>query len=167
MPGKKGSDGGGSSGIGGMGLKGIMAGSVSIFIALIMITLSMTTIANMLNDNTITWSDYPGAADLWGMVPMMMGVGMVLFGVLLAWIGQRGGQLRIKTAISAPLTAIVMVLMAPITIDFLDGIVNHANASDFLGLDIFSIVPMLYAIAVIMLPGILGYFGAGGKNPLQ
>jgi|GEM_PF-6377546 len=165
MPGKKGSGGGGSSGFSGMGLKGIMAGSVSIFIALIMITLSMTTIANMLSDNTITWSDYPGAEDLWGMVPMMMGVGLVLFGVLLAWIGQRGGTINIKTAISAPLTAIVMVLLAPIVIEFLDDIVNHASASSFLGLDVFTIIPMLYAIAVISLPGILGYFGAGGKKP--
>ena len=165
MPGKKMSGGGGIGGGMSGSLKGIMAGSVSIFIALIMITLAMTTIADMLDDNNITWSDYPGAEDLWGMVPMMMGVGLVLFGVLLAWIGQRGGTIHMKTAISAPLSAIVMVLLAPIVVSFLDGIVNHTSASDFLGLDIFTIIPMLYAIAVISLPGILGYIGAGGKKP--
>lgn len=166
MPGKKGGSSGGMSSGGNVGsLKGIMAGAVSMFIGLIMIALAMTTIADMLNDNTITWSDYPGSEDLWGMVPMMMGVGLIIFGVILAWIGQRGGTIHMKTAISAPLSAIVMVLLAPIVIEFLDDIVNHANASDFLGLDIFTIIPMLYAIAVISLPGILGYIGAGGKKP--
>lgn len=158
MPGKK-SFGGGMS-AGGMGnLKGSIIGILTMVVGLIMIALAMTTISDMLNDACITWSDYPGAEDLWGMVPMMMGIGIILFGVLLGWLGYGGKQVNIKTAISAPLVAIVMVLMAPMLIDFVDGVVNHTDAADFVGLDIFSMVPMLYAMAVILLPGVLGYLG--------
>jgi hypothetical protein len=163
---RKGSTGGSalSSGGGVGNLKGIMIGVLAMIIGLIMIALAMTTIGDMLDDNTIVWADYPGATALWGMVPMMMGIGIILFGVLLGWIGYGGGQVNVKTAVAAPLTAIVMVLMAPIVIDFLDSIIHHADGSKFQGLQIFSMVPMLYAIGVVFLPGVLGYLGAKGKN---
>ena len=66
-----------------------------------------------------------------------------------------------------PLVAIVMVLLAPIVIDFTDGIINHTDKADFEGLDIFSMIPMLYAIGVIFLPGILGAIGVGAHRAIR
>jgi len=163
MPGRK--SGGFREAAGGMGnLKGVIAGSLSIIVACLMIGLAMTTISDMLDDGSITWSDYPGAESLWGMVPMMMGIGLILFGVLLGWLGYRGQSINIKTAIASPLVAIIMVLFAPIVIGGVEDIVNHTDAADYTGLDIFSFVPMLYAVAVVMLPGILGYLGVRTKD---
>lgn len=161
MPGRKSSGGGGGSGV--SNLKGIISGCISIVVACIMIALAMTTISDMLGDACITWSDYPGAESLWAMVPMMMGIGLIVFGVLLGWMGYKGQEVNIKTAISAPLVAIVMVIFAPIVIDFVDSITNHTDAADFTGLDVFQFVPMLYAVGVIMLPGVLGYLGVRGR----
>lgn len=159
MPGRKYGGGGASSG-GAMGnLKTIITGCLSIVVACIMIALAMTTISDMLDDACITWSDYPGAEALWGMVPMMMGIGLIVFGVLLGWLGYKGQDINIKTAISAPLVAIIMVMFAPIVVDFVDSITNHTDVADFTGLDIFQMVPMLYAVSVVMLPGVLGYLG--------
>jgi len=145
-------------------LKAIITGALSIVIACIMIGLAMTTISDMLNDGSITWSDYPGAEQIWGMVPMMMGIGLIVFGVLLGWLGYKGSDVNIRAAISAPLTAIIMVLFAPIVVDFTDSITNHTDIADFNGLDIFQMVPMLYAVGVILLPGVLGYLGAKGRK---
>lgn len=159
MPGKKGSSTGGAM-TGGMGnLKGAIVGILTMVVGLIMIALAMTTISDMVNDPCITWADYPGAEDLWGMVPMMMGIGIIVFGVLLGWLGYGGKSIDIKTAISAPLVAIIMVLMAPMLIDFVDSVVNHTDIADFVGIDIFTMIPMLYAMGVILLPGVLGYLG--------
>lgn len=153
----------GGYGRGGMAnMKSVMVGGVTAAIGLIMIGLSMTIISDMLGDTSITWSDYPGGEDLWQMVPMLMGVGLIIFGVMLGMMGMGGRALNMREAIATPLVAIVMVILAPIIIGFVDSVVNHTDAADFIGLDIFTLVPMLWAVAVMFLPGVLGYLGVRG-----
>lgn len=157
------SAGSGSSGT--ANLRTMLVGVLAMVIGLIMISLAMTTIGDMLDDNTITWANYPGAEDVWGMVPMMMGIGLIIFGVLLGWMGYGGRGIGIRTAIMAPLVAIVMVIFAPVVMSFVEDITGHADVADFTGIDIFQMIPMLYAISIILMPGILGYLGArGGKE---
>ena len=149
--------------VGTANLQTMLVGVLSMIIGLIMISLAMTTIGDMLDDACITWSDYPGAEDIWGMVPMMMGIGLIVFGVLLGWLGYGGRNIGIRTAIMAPLVAIVMVIFAPVMMDFVGDITGHTDAADFTGLDIFQMIPMLYAIGIMFLPGILGYIGSRGR----
>lgn len=140
-------------------LRTMLVGVLAMVIGLIMISLAMTTIGDMLDDASITWSDYPGAEDVWGMVPMMMGIGLIIFGVLLGWMGYGGRNIGIRTAIMAPLVAIVMVIFAPVVMTFIEDITGHTDVADFTGIDIFQMIPMLYAISIILMPGILGYLG--------
>lgn len=153
-----------SSGGGAANLRTMLVGVLAMVIGLIMISLAMTTIGDMLDDGSITWSDYPGAEDVWGMVPMMMGIGIIVFGVLLSWMGYGGRQIGIKTAIMAPLVAIVMVIFAPVVMTFIEDITGHSDVGDFTGIDIFQMIPMLYAISIILLPGVLGYIGTRGRG---
>ena len=163
----RGGSSGGSVSVGGGGMKtlqGAMMGAVTICIGLIMIALAMTTISDMLDDNTITWASYPGATQIYTILPMLMGVGIILFGGVLALMGMGGKPINIREAILTPIVAIVMVILAPIMMDFLDSVVNHADKADYTGLNIFTLVPMLWAVIIIFLPGVLGYLSTRGSS---
>lgn len=159
--------GGGSSrsswGVSGANPQTVMLSILGFIIGLVMVGLAMTVIADMLDDNTITWTNYSGVSEVWGIFPLVMGFGVLSYSGMLGWLGAGGRQVNMKAAIMAPLLAIFMVIMAPVIMPFIEDITGHDDVADFSGITIYNIFPLLYAFITLIVPGFIGYLGVRGK----
>lgn len=136
---------------------GVVTGVVVLVLSLVMVAIGMTIVADVINDHTITWSDYPGAEDMLGLFPLLMLVGLTVLSGLIINLGSKGGAVQMRVAIMAPLTAIVAVILLPTVMGFIDDIANHTSIALFNGLDsVAGILPMLYVVGMMGLVGIMG-----------
>lgn len=156
---RKGSGGGESSSGGGTNLTSIILGAITIVLSLIGLGIAMDTIAPYLTggDSALNWTRYPGGEPMLKLFPLIMLVGLVIFGGVMVWMGTRGKTLGIKDTIFVVITVVVAVIMLPIVMDACDTAYDNANAASFTGLQQFlGLVPLIYTVGLMFVSGLLG-----------
>jgi len=163
MPKGKGSGGGG--GAGGANLQSIILGAITIVLALIGLGIAMDTIAPYLTGgaSALNWTRYPGGEPMLKLFPLIMLVGLVIFGGVMVWMGTKGKSLTIKDTVVTVIVVVVAVIMLPIVMDAADTAYDNVNASSFTGLTQFlGLVPLIYTVALMFISGLLGKRVLGG-----
>lgn len=153
--------GGGSSG-GGAGtsdITSIILGAITIVLSLIGLGISMDTIAPYLTGgaSALNWTRYPGGEPMLKLFPLIMLVGLVIFGGLMVWMGTKGKKFTIKETVLTVIVVVVAVIMLPIVMDACDTAYDNANVASFTGLTSFlGLVPLIYTVALMFISGLLG-----------
>lgn len=158
MPKGKGG-GGGSSSAGTANLTSIILGAITIVLALIGLGIAMDTIAPYLTGGTsaLNWTRYPGGEPMLKLFPLIMLVGLVIFGGMMVWMGTKGRSFTIKETVITVIVVVVAVIMLPIVMDACDTAYDNANAASFTGLQQFlGLVPLIYTVALMFISGLLG-----------
>jgi hypothetical protein len=157
------SSGGGGGGLGtagGANLTTIILGAVTIILALIGLGIAIDTIAPYLSGgaSALNWTRYPGGESMLKLFPLIMMIGLIIFGSLLVWLGTRGKTLGIKETILTVIVVIVAVILLPIVMDACDTVYDNANTASFTGLTSFlGLVPLLYTVGLMAISGLLGF----------
>jgi len=95
--------------------------------------------------------------------PLIMLVGLVIFGGVMVWLGTRGKALTIKDTIFVVITVVIAVIMLPIVMDACDTAYDNTNAASFTGLTQFlGLVPLIYTVGLMFISGLLGKRVLGG-----
>ena len=95
--------------------------------------------------------------------PLIMMIGLVIFGALLVWLGTQGKAMTIKSTIFTVIVVIVAVILLPIIMDACDTVYDNANTGSFTGLTSFlGLVPLLYTVGLMAITGLLGFKGVKG-----
>ena len=152
--------GGGFGTAGGANLQSIILGAVTIVLALIGLGIAIDTIAPYLTDgaSALNWTRYPGGESMLKLFPLIMMIGLIVFGALLVWLGTQGKALGIKSTILTVIVVIVAVILLPIVMDACDTVYNNANTASFTGLTSFlGLVPLLYTVGLMVISGLLGF----------
>lgn len=152
--------GGGITGGGGANLTTIILGAVTIVVALIGLGIAIDTIAPYLTGgaSALNWTRYPGGESMLKLFPLVMMIGLVVFGSLNIWLGVKGKQMGIKETIFTVIVVVVAVILLPIVMDAADTVYDNSNASSFTGLTSFlGLVPLLYTVGLMVISGLLGY----------
>lgn len=158
---RKGKDGGegGASG-GGTNLISIILGAITIVLALIGLGIAMDTIAPLLSTGGATalnWTRYPGGEPMLKLFPLIMLVGLVIFGGIMIWLGTKGKSMTVKDTIFTVIVVVVAVIMLPIVMDACDTAYDNASAVYFTGLTQFlGLVPLIYTVGLMFISGLLG-----------
>lgn len=165
---RKGKGEGESSSGGGTNLVSIILGAITIVLALIGLGIAMDTIAPYLTSGTsaLNWTRYPGGEPMLKLFPLIMLVGLVIFGGVMVWLGTRGKALTIKDTVFTVIVVVVAVIMLPIVMDAADTAYDNANAASFTGLQQFlGLVPLIYTVGLMFISGLLGrrVLGAAGS----
>ena len=168
MPTRK--TGGNSGGIGtvssGANLQTIILGAITIVLALIGLGIAIDTIAPLLTgagETALNWTRYPGGEAMLKLFPLIMMIGLVIFGALLVWLGTQGKAMTIKSTIFTVIVVIVAVILLPIIMDACDTVYDNANTGSFTGLKSFlGLVPLLYTVGLMAITGLLGFKGVKG-----
>lgn len=164
----KGSGNGGAiSSSGGTNLTTIIMGAITIVLALIGLGIAMDTIAPYLTGgaSALNWTRYPGGEPMLKLFPLIMLVGLVIFGGVMVWLGTRGKSLTIKDTVFVVITVVIAVIMLPIVMDACDTAYDNANAASFTGLQQFlGLVPLIYTVGLMFISGLLGRKVLGGVD---
>ena len=159
-------DSGDSGGIGSFGsssganLTTIILGAVTIILALIGLGIAIDTIAPYLTGgaSALNWTRYPGGESMLKLFPLIMMIGLIIFGSLLVWLGTKGKTMGIKSTILTVIVVIVAVILLPIVMDACDTVYDNANTSSFTGLTSFlGLIPLLYTVGLMAISGLLGF----------
>lgn len=164
---RKGKGGGEGGGGGGTNLVTIILGAITIVLALIGLGIAMDTIAPYLTGgaSALNWTRYPGGEPMLKLFPLIMLVGLVIFGGIMVWLGTRGKALTIKDTVFTVIVVVVAVIMLPIVMDAADTAYENTNASDFTGLTQFlGLVPLIYTVGLMFISGLLGKRVLGGAG---
>jgi len=158
---RKGKGGGEGEGTGGgaANLQSIILGAITIVLALIGLGIAMDTIAPYLTGGTsaLNWTRYPGGEPMLKLFPLIMLVGLVIFGGLMVWLGTKGKSLTIKDTIVTVIVVVVAVIMLPIVMSACDTAYTNTHAASFTGLTQFlGLVPLIYTVALMFICGLLG-----------
>lgn len=154
-------------------IRTIIMGVISIVIALIMLGIATDIVGTTLDSIPATanatvlvgWDDFPGAQSMLKLFPLLMLIGLVLFGGVLIWIGYSGQAMDAKGSILTTIVVIVAVIMLPLVIDTVADLMAE-DLSDYTGLEPFlGLVPMLYVIGTLAITGILGFSQVRSKLP--
>jgi len=158
--------GGGGGGVGGtVNIRTVILGAIVIVLSLIMLGIAMDTISPLVgNESTIDWSNYPGGEAMLSLFPMIMCIGLVLFGGVLVWLGTTGKAMGIKQTILGTVVIVVAVIMLPIIISTADGLLGRSDIDTYTGLSSFiGLIPLLYTVGLMAVSGLLGYRAVRGK----
>jgi len=157
---KKGKSGGGEGvSAGGTNLVTIILGAITIVLALIGLGIAMDTIAPYLTGgaSALNWTRYPGGEPMLKLFPLIMLVGLVIFGGIMVWLGTKGKALTIRDTVFTVIVVVVAVIMLPIVMDAADTAYDNANAASFTGLQQFlGLVPLIYTVGLMFISGLLG-----------
>jgi hypothetical protein len=156
---RKGKGGGGAGGGGSTNITTIIMGAITIVLALIGLGIAMDTIAPYLTGgaSALNWTRYPGGEPMLQLFPLIMLVGLVLFGGILVWMGTKGKSITIKETVLTVIVVVVAVIMLPIVMDAADTAYDNTNASSFTGLQqVLGIVPLIYTVGLMVISGLLG-----------
>ena len=95
--------------------------------------------------------------------PLIMMIGLIIFGSLLVWLGTQGKALGIKSTIFTVIVVVVAVILLPSVMDAADTVYDNANTSSFTGLTSFlGLIPLLYTVGLMAISGLLGFKGVKG-----
>lgn len=165
---RKSSGGGGGMGTAsGANLQTIILGAVTIVLALIGLGIAIDTIAPYLTGgaSALNWTRYPGGESMLKLFPLIMMIGLIVFGSLLVWLGTKGKSLGIRSTILTVIVVIVAVILLPIVMDACDTVYDNANTSSFTGLTSFlGLIPLLYTVGLMAISGLLGFRTIRGKD---
>jgi hypothetical protein len=156
---RKGKGEGGGEGGGGANLTTIILGAITIVLALIGLGIAMNTIGPLVGANTtLNWTRYPGGQAMLQLFPMIMLVGLVIFGGVLIWMGTtKGKAITIRDTVMTVIVVVVAVIMLPIVMDACDSAYDNAYAGSFTGLTSFlGLVPLVYTVGLMFISGLLG-----------
>ena len=163
---RKGAGGGEIGGGGGAAnLTSIILGAITIVLALIGLGIAMDTIAPYLTGggSALNWTRYPGGEPMLKLFPLIMLVGLVLFGGVMVWLGTKGRSMTIKDTVFTVIVVVVAVIMLPIVMDAADTAYDNTNAASFTGLTQFlGLVPLIYTVGLMFISGLLGKRVLGG-----
>jgi len=161
---------GGGGGFGtasGANLQTIILGAITIVLALIGLGIAIDTIAPYLTGgaSALNWTRYPGGESMLKLFPLIMMIGLIVFGSLLVWLGTQGKAMGIKGTIFTVIVVIVAVILLPIVMDACDTVYDNANISNFTGLTSFlGLVPLLYTVGLMAISGLLGVRTIRGRR---
>ena len=97
--------------------------------------------------------------------PLVMMIGLIVFGSLLVWLGTRGRSMDIKSTIMVTIVVVVAVILLPIVIDAADTLYDNANIDNYTGLTSFlGLIPLLYTVGLMAISGLLGFRAVKGKG---
>lgn len=150
---------GGGSGAGTTNITSIILGAITIVLSLIGLGIAMDTIAPYLTGggSALNWTRYPGGEPMLKLFPLIMLVGLVIFGGLMVWMGTKGKTFTIKETVLTVIVVVVAVIMLPIVMDACDTAYDNANVGSFTGLTSFlGLVPLIYTVALMFISGLLG-----------
>ena len=162
---RKGKGGGESSSSGSTNLVSIILGAITIVLALIGLGIAMDTIAPYLTGgaSALNWTRYPGGEPMLKLFPLIMLVGLVIFGGIMVWLGTKGKALTIKDTVFTVIVVVVAVIMLPIVMDAADTAYDNTHAASFTGLTQFlGLVPLIYTVGLMFVSGLLGKRVLGG-----
>jgi len=162
---RKGEGSGEGSGSGGANLVSIILGAITIVLALIGLGIAMDTIAPYLTGggSALNWTRYPGGEPMLKLFPLIMLVGLVIFGGVMVWLGTKGKAMTIKDTVFTVIVVVVAVIMLPIVMDAADTAYDNTNAASFTGLTQFlGLVPLIYTVGLMFVSGLLGRKVLGG-----
>jgi hypothetical protein len=152
-------EGGGESASGGTNLISIILGAITIVLALIGLGIAMDTIAPLLTGggSAVNWTRYPGGESMLKLFPLIMLVGLVIFGGIMIWLGTKGKAMTIKDTIFTVIVVVVAVIMLPIVVSACDTAYTNANVASFTGLTSFlGLIPLIYTVGLMFVSGLLG-----------
>ena len=158
-------EGGGESASGSTNLVSIILGAITIVLALIGLGIAMDTIAPLLTGggSAVNWTRYPGGESMLKLFPLIMLVGLVLFGGVMIWLGTKGKSMTIKDTIFTVIVVVVAVIMLPIVVSACDTAYTNANVGSFTGLTSFlGLIPLVYTVGLMFVSGLLGRRVLGG-----
>lgn len=150
----------------GANLTTIILGAITIVLALIGLGIAIDTIAPYLTGGTaaLNWTRYPGGESMLKLFPLIMMIGLIIFGGLLVWLGTKGKAMGIKSTILTVIVVIVAVILLPIVMDACDTVYENANTPNFTGLTSFlGLIPLLYTVGLMAISGLLGFRAVKGK----
>ena len=159
------SKGGAIGGGGTANVRTIILGAISIVLALIMLGIAMDTVSPLLTGgaNAVNWTNYPGGEPMLRLFPLIMTIGLIIFGGVLVWLGTTGKTMSIKDTIMVTLVVVVAVIMLPIIVDAADGVMERADIGTYTGLKSFlGLLPLLYTVGLMTISGLLGFRAVRG-----
>lgn len=164
------STGGGGGGFGsssGTNITTLILGAVTIILALIGLGIAVDTIAPLLTGgaSALNWTRYPGGEPMLKLFPLIMMIGLIVFGCLLVWLGTKGKQMGIRSTVMTVIVVVVAVILLPIVMSTADTLYNNANTTKFTGLVSFlGLLPLLYTVGLMTVSGLLGFRNIKGKG---
>jgi len=161
------SRGGATGGGGTANVRTIILGAISIVLALIMLGIAMDTVSPLLTGgaNAVNWTNYPGGEPMLRLFPLIMTIGLIIFGGVLVWLGTTGKTMSIKDTIMVTLVVVVAVIMLPIIVDAADGVMERADIGTYTGLKSFlGLLPLLYTVGLMTISGLLGFRAVRGGS---
>ncbi|MDD5094057.1 MAG: hypothetical protein PHV74_06740 [Dehalococcoidia bacterium] len=135
--------------------------AVTTMITLIMVGLVASQMDTLLTDNTITWSNFPGAESMLGLFPLMMLLSILIMGILLSYLTYTGRtkMTSIGAVIASSIGAVIISVFMPTIVDLSDTLRGYT----FPGFSsIASMVPMFVVLGAMGAIGLLG-FGVSKK----
>jgi len=154
------SRGGGDGGASSVDLRTVILGAITIVLALIMLGIAIDTISPYLTGgaSALNWTRYPGGESMLKLFPLVMMIGLIVFGGLLVWLGTQGKAMSIKATIMTTIVVVVAVILLPIVMDSADTLYDNANISNYTGLQSFlGLIPLLYTVGLMAISGLLGF----------
>lgn len=166
---KRRGSGGGGGGSSSVNLQTVILGAITIVLSLIMLGIAIDTISPYLTGgaSALNWTRYPGGEPMLQLFPLIMLIGLVVFGGLLIWLGTKGKAMGIKGTIMTTIVVVVAVILLPIVMDAADTLYDNANISNYTGLQSFlGLIPLLYTVGLMAISGLLGFKSVkgGGKG---
>lgn len=163
----RGGSGGGGSGSS-VNLQTVILGAITIVLSLIMLGIAIDTISPYLTGgaSALNWTRYPGGEPMLQLFPLIMMIGLIVFGSLLVWLGTKGKAMGIRGTIMTTIVVVVSVILLPIVIDTADTLYDNENIGDYTGLQSFlGLIPLLYTVGLMAVSGLLGFRSVkGGKG---
>lgn len=161
--------GGGGEGVGGKSanLQTIILGAITIVLAVIMLGIAVDIISPYLTGgaSAVNWTRYPGGEPMLKLFPLIMCIGLVVFGGVLVWLGTGGKSMGIRGTIMVTICVVVAVILLPIIVDTVDNLMDNANLDDYTGLESFlGLIPLLYTVGLMAITGLLAFKGVRGAS---
>jgi len=147
-------------------LQTIILGAITIVLAIIMLGIAVDVISPYLTGgaSALNWSRYPGGEPMLKLFPLVMLIGLVVFGGVLVWLGTAGKSMGIKGTILSTIAVVVAVILLPIVVDAVDTLMDNENLANYTGLSSFlGLIPLLYTVGIMAITGLLGFRQVRGK----
>lgn len=161
------SGGGGAVGSSSVNLQTVILGAITIVLSLIMLGIAIDTISPYLTGgaSALNWTRYPGGEPMLQLFPLIMLIGLVVFGGLLIWLGTKGKAMGVKGTIMTTIVVVVAVILLPIVMDAADTVYDNANIANYTGLQSFlGLIPLLYIVGLMAISGLLGFKAIKGGS---
>lgn len=158
---------GGLGGGGTTNIRTVILGAIAIVLALIMLGIAMDTVSPLLTGgaSAVNWTNYPGGEAMLKLFPLIMTIGLIIFGGVLVWLGTTGKAMSIKDTIMVTLVVVVAVIMLPIIVDSADTLMERVDITTYTGLKSFlGLLPLLYTVGLMAISGLLGFKAVRGKS---